>query len=886
MFFRRAFNMLFGNSAKYDIMNDDDVNDNHNVNDNDNHNVNDNNVNDRNVDANNFNNCNVIEHVGVSDTKRYDYYVYASDNSYSTYYSKHYYENALLTLEDFKSIVDNMKCHSKTPAKIVYLQWGSHCYEASEKDVRIHYMKLKGNNGVADPESFIDWIKYNVLKDAAKLQLLYIVTNTKIRQDKVRKIDLGLSYRGFVFNHVIFQAIDARVENIDMSVAAVLIRQSKCKLYRNRVLEYDVDLSDQFNYDDITVDNYYQKKTELTSYIKLKFFNVFVGHYTVLLEINKLKNLRSTLIKEYAKRTESLVQNNFESKDRRVFINEFKNSDYYKMLYFDNNKSFNKDVDKLISALINYLRAGNKSFEFDSLRVKNYFWTLADARNRGGNDDDDDLENFYNSFDAEFEYENVTKIDFPDSESEVPALILTHADLLESLSNNALAKFKQYNVCPLYYLENEEMRLSVEYYYSLESFRMLLKHDIRVSPRTRKNFSGALVPLPQFDDYNDWVLAVTYFNGKCVPYNKGLMYYVLYKHMLNAEHIDDVNVIEYFRQYAVHRIEQTKCPMSLTHLPLEPTMTVSLPAALWYCVDISTQLFGRDPIFFGNERLSAYAHFADDMLAMLRWCGYSMDVEAISQRAELFRAIIELKRRGQRHAKLLYILEQVFETRDGFLVHKFKNKRAIKKLNYLSIDYTKMIDEHQLEQPINLNDYVLFYDLVNGDDEPHNPIVVETMRPKFSYNSTTSYYDLLLSSSYSVSANANNDIEIKPNAQNLNIRKILSLYKMYITSVEQHERYPTLAEFKEFVRKKCLENDNRIGIVSENTPTDIESVYDHFAEAVHSAGDIDAKEFLRRAQNSINRVDRIVIERKNKISKELAKKYVCVAKRRVNLSTV
>ncbi|AIZ48660.1 p94 [Agrotis segetum nucleopolyhedrovirus B] len=864
MFLRRVFNMLFG--IDYDIMNNEpDVNAN-DVNEND---VNENCVNENDINEN--------------DRERYDYYVYATDNSGSTDGSKIFNAKGLQTLKDFKSIVDNMKRNSEAPLKIVYLHWATECFEVSEKDVRIRYMNRHGRGGGTKPASFIQWIQSNVPVHSANLQLLYIVTDGEISQDSVRDSDAILAKKSFVFDHVIFQAINAHVEDIDMSVASMFLRHSKCRLYRNGELQYNVDLTQQFNYDDVTLNNYFEKKNELASYIKLKFLALPVTDSTVLAEIDKLKNLRSKLLKEYEKMTKPLpsTYGGFESKNRDVFVDAFKQSNYYKMLYVRENRSFNEDVDKLVSTLINYLHNENKSFAFDSLRVTNYYLAA------GAHYDDGDFENFYLDM---CEYENVKKIDFPDClldiESGVPALLLTRTDLLKSLGNNALTKFKQYNECPLYYLKNDEIRRSIEYYYNLESFQMLLEHNIRISPRTRKNFSGALVPLPEFDHYNDWVISMTYFNGKCIPYNKGLMYYVLYKHLLNAEYIDDINVIEYFRQYVVHRIEQTKCPMALTHLPLEPTMTVSLPAALWYCVDISTQLFGRDPIFFTKEKLRMYAHFVDDMLAILRWCSYTdLDVAAITERAELFKTINALKRRGQRSAKLLYILERVFETHDGFLVHKLKNKRAIKMLNYLSIDHTQMIDEQLLERSVDLNDHVLFYALVNEDMAlTYNPIVVETMRPKFSYNSTTSYYDLLLRASCSVSANADNDIEIKPNTQGLNIHKILSLYKMYIMFVEQYEYYPTLIAFKEFVRKRCLENnDDKIGIVSENTPIHVEIVHGHFTEAVHFAGDIDAKEFLRRTRNSVNRVNRIMIERHNRIGKKLAEKYVRVAERRVNL---
>lgn len=800
-----------------------------------------------------------------SSTNAVEYFVYATDDSGSTDFSQYYNSNGLETLKQFKQEVD---ASGSVAANVKYLHWGSTCREVNEDHVEQRYIKGYANGGGTEPATIIKWIQKHVCSVAnAKLKLLYIVTDGLILSEDVDRCSRAMKRQPFVFERVVFHAINHYEKSIDLSVASVFLTNAECTIYCNRKIINSINLAVPYNYDDVTPQNFEEKANDLMSYIKLQFITSNSSDAKVLEEIKKLKSLRDRLMAYEVSGNQEPI---FGTKNREEFVAIFKSSKYYKSLYSDV-QTFKIKVDKLICTVINYLHNDKKSYDFDALRVEQYCEAISNVEEKEVDD---------------IEYGDAQIIEFPDcildNERGVPAILLTNVNLLSAINDNvSLTKFKKTLEFPLYYMASEDVKQSIEYFYNVETIKSLLEHKISVSPRARKPFTGALVPTPEFDVYNDYVLLKTYFNGKLVPVNKGLMYYVLFKHMTNAEYIN-ADVCEYFRHYVIHRIVNTICPIAFTRQPLEPQMMVSLPAALWYTVDIATELFAKDPIFFAKERLREYTYYAGDMITMLEWCCYTLDAETIKSRSDTLLTINALKRVQGYDNKLMFLLRLVFEQRHGFIVDAFKNKKEIEKLNLLDIDHTKMIDEKVLSRSVNLNNYAFFYNKMT--ETKFNVIDMRTMRPRFVCESDggggeVSFYDHLFKLSRNVSADNNNDIQLEP-VTKLDLRKTVSLYKMYIAYVDTYRCYPLLLDYQEFVCERYRVRDGKAGIFSWDIIENIAQVHLEYNKLTTN---MSVDEFLSRAKPSINRTQRIVMESDKSLDLELANNFVLSAERRVCL---
>nr|WNA17498.1 p94 [Alphabaculovirus mabrassicae] len=792
-----------------------------------------------------------------------DYFIYATDDSGSTTYTDHYNANASQTLTLFE---DEVKRFNSKNAVVKYLHWSTSCREQTRQQVIQRYENSEyAEGGGTWPATIIEWIQTEICsKTSANLRLLYIVTDGQINSNAVSICQRYMERSPFVFDRVVFHAISADIDDVDLSVASTFLGKSDCTILYNTSVIDQINLAEPYNYEAVTPENFDEKTQEMLSYIKLQFINTNSTDAAALQEIEKLKKMRNRLLMHEEPKTD--MASIFETKNRETFVAAFKNSSYYKT--FDNTYSFKSRVEKNVCTMINYLHNDYKSYSFNALRVKKYCNTVDSVM-----EEDVDQVN----------YDNAQTIEFPDcildDESGVPAILLTHCNLLADINDTVtLTKFKKTITCPLHYMRNKDVKESIEYFYNVNTLKSLLEHDVTISPRSRRPFTGALVPSAEFDAYNDFVLLSTYFNGKKVPVNKGLMYYVLYKHMTNAEYINS-EVREYFRKYVIHRISTTLCPISLSLQPLEPQIMVSLPAALWYCVDISTELFANDLIHFGKERLREYAYYANDMITMLKWCSYTLDEEPIKSRADILLTINALKRIQGYTNKLQFIFKQIFQEEQGFFVNVIKNKKNIIKLNLIDVDHTQMVDTKMLDRAVDLNEFAYFYNKTANVALNSSVIDPRTMRPRFVCASNVSFYEDLLKLSCNVSADNNYNVQIEP-ATKLSLRKTVSLYKMYIKYVEEYQCYPSLLDYQEYVCEHYRVRDNKIGVFNTNILNNIAAVYLEYSTLTTN---MSVDEFLMKAKLSVNREQRIVTETDNTWKTDDIKQFITDAEQRVGL---
>ncbi|AAV98005.1 hypothetical protein ORF3002 [Cotesia plutellae polydnavirus] len=206
------------------------------------------------------------------------YFIYAKDFSGSTEGVKHYHENGLETLEQFKEdekrIKEELLVGNEPQAQWVtlYLHWGDACWEVDEKTARDAYDDCACNWMMAtEPECLIEYLKENYIADKDnKIKLMYIVTDGIIDKESVMKC--FEANKDVCYERVVFHAFNEDPEKIDLTVAASFFK-GNCLVYRNNELCNRNDIFKNFNYDNVKSDNFATEEHQLENFIKLMFIN-------------------------------------------------------------------------------------------------------------------------------------------------------------------------------------------------------------------------------------------------------------------------------------------------------------------------------------------------------------------------------------------------------------------------------------------------------------------------------------------------------------------------------------------------------------------------------------------------------------------------------------
>ncbi|KAI5641744.1 early 94 kDa protein [Phthorimaea operculella] len=484
-----------------------------------------------------------------------NYFIYAKDFSASTNGMRFYHSHGLKTLYQFKKDVKKIQKEiltageTPTESRIAYLHWGEACYEVSENETRKTYHAREGDHDATDPTGFINWIRdYNNYGEGDTVKLLYIITDGLISENLVQKcFELNKKMH---YEKVIFHAFSENLRAINLSVAASFLK-GQCMIYRNNELYDNVDMSTEYNYDKINLHNFAAEREHLKSYIKIKYISKFkYEEATAFQEIEKLKNLRNRLFRELSLMETDKKENtpvNLETKDKTVFLREIVKTNWYKSL----NESVNvekNEIEKSISTLINYIVNDIKSYEFDALKFDKIFDKTVN---------EEELTNIDFATEQEIEFPDIILED----EKGIPVILLTDCSLMDKIifhnarpqdarsyrqrsqktqstthtrgrqrarsykiqlqtrqrkqiKQASYSKFKSTTECPLYLIDDKEIMESIGHFYTLNVYKQLLSSNM-TDPLTRKQFRGGLVLIDsdQFDKYNDYILALTYFKG-------------------------------------------------------------------------------------------------------------------------------------------------------------------------------------------------------------------------------------------------------------------------------------------------------------------------------------------------------------------------------------
>lgn len=828
-----------------------------------------------------------------------DYYIYAKDFSGSTEECEHYHSNGLKTLEQFKSDVEKIKKEllkagePPNESRIIYLHWGHYCREVDEDTTRTAYLQREGNDRNTKPDTIVDWLETNnICGEKCKIRLLYIITDGMINYESIELcFELNKDKH---YETVVFHAFNEDPSEIDLSVAASFFK-SRCIVYCNNNLHDCTDISEDFDYDKITVDNFVSEKDNLKSYIKLKFLKSNKQDARALREIDKLKKLRARLFNQLMslKKHEKC---DLETKNRRMFLREFTRTDWYKTLVAaDSVHMMQVDIEKSIATLINYIVSEAKSFSFDALKFDTTFNATIE---------NECIEEETN-LDVNFAVEQ--EIAFPDiildDDKGIPVILLTTLDLLDKLifhgkrcSSEVLpasfSKFKSAMDCPLFLMSDKDISESIGYFYTLNVYKQFLDNNTKNEPRTRKPFHGGLVltDTDQFDRYNDYILSATYFDSKKVNFNVGLFYYVLWKNCENKQWMDR-NVVERFKKYAMRRIGGTVCKIGLSSLPLDPPENTSLPTALWYCVEMSSCIFKDDPQNFNHERMRMFYGVSHCMIEILKYFDYDLDLKSIETRRELVSNVMILKKIQKRTDKVYYLLAKIFKTVDGFLVSEIEKPFNLPKLNYLKLHHKNMLRDDVVNETVHLNDYIHLMHCVGDLETSKNregtyEICEKTFRPFFTVDRSKSFYTELLKDTRRVVISDDHDkdkvrVSFEP-IDSLEFDRILSPYNLFIKCVKDLEKYPTLPEYVEYISKKKFFYGDLVTIFPPNVHIAIKNVYERYQNIVSN---VEVKEFIKVCKSYVTRTDRIKAEDRVKFDNDdEIKEFVAREELKVNLN--
>lgn len=675
----------------------------------------------------------------------------------------------------------------------------------------------------------IKFFFFSVREETNNVKLLYIVTDGAL--DPLSAKNFFELNKDMQYEKVIFHAFNEDVEKINLSVAASFFK-GHCMVHRNNELIDDIDISQEFDYERITVGNFVTEIKSLKSYIKLKFIRTFKQDVLALEEIEKLQQLRERLFDDVSLKSE-INKVNLETKDKNMFLQEFISSNWYRGLTCrDQNAKDN--IENSISALIDYIMSDNKSYSFDALKIDTKFVNPVEKEP---------------IVDVDFQIEQ--EIEFPDiileDDQEIIVIVLTEFNLLNQRAKKwtLTSDFESAIECPLFLMNDPDISKSICFHCSLNGYKQLLemsKAEPNTEPKEWKQFHGKLVitNTDLFDKYNDYVLLATYFGSKKVNFNIGLFYFMLWKNCQSREKMTD-NVKEQFKKYVMRRISTTVCKIGLSSSPQNSQENVTLPIALWYCIELSSCIFKDDPQNFMHERLRIFYAVAHWMIEILQYLNYDLDVESIEKRRELIGYVMTLKDIPTRREKAYYLLEEIFKKVGGFLVSEIENPFNLKKLNYLKFNHRHILCDDVMKEKVNMNDYVYLANYVGDLSESETgKCMFKICRPVMGsfliVEEDKSFSTELVKATRKIVINDADDedkINITYEAIDLlDFDNILCRYNLFIDCVRYLMNYPTLPEYIEYMSKTRRFSCEMVNIFPPNIVREAKHTYFRYQKMV------------------------------------------------------
>ena len=730
-------------------------------------------------------------------------WIYAHDYSGSTAGIVNYFEKA-------KSYLQKFQIASRSSNNVYYLLWSEICQNVGLDALNRFYERLSGNGGT-EPGEISQWIIKNKLHK--KNINLWLITDGEIVEHSVLKCK-SLNFR-INFKSLVLVTINPVV--IDNSVSFAFFN-SNCviSMYEEIASTFkQIDLNTvNYDFSQIRYENFSQKLGELENYVISKytvdFSKLLVNksvkeklELEVMAFVEQLKKKRLMLVKD-CRRIEGkqAVKVNFElSNKSSLVIEKLKTMQFYQDLHRNNERPESYIVTK-IDALISFIHNNKKgTFSFEELKKSIHQQKFDQKVDR-------ELEELP---DVEFE-ELTTEVNFYDClslfESDSPIICFNKVNYIVDNVRKNNQFFIQMIDYPFVLIDNKEFLNKKSFIcqtYDCETFKEYLNFGYNdgfpvTDPLTRAELVGGIIPYEFADAWNDFSISSVLLNGKRVKQSfYDLIYFVLYRKLSQMQHIDR-SVLKQLKEYAFYRIQKEESKLTFSSLPLEPQEVVPIPIALFYCAQLSSELFGENPVLFKNEKLRNFCFTSQHIIQILKHFKMDLNEDFIKKRSDLFVHLNKMKSMTP-DVRSTFIFSSIFRFSGGFLTNSLIAPENFYKINYLEESLNAPVNFKSKKVNLNsIKDKVMFY-YTSDKLHPDVKICEKTGRPLYMVNGKPFYISL---------CKILKRLEIKDNSiveypfyttADIDFQRLLSMSKIYIRYVTVNKKYPLFSGLKEFLLK-------------------------------------------------------------------------------------
>lgn len=794
-------------------------------------------------------------------------YIYAHDHSGSTSKESYYFKRAYKYLQDFKRETRNLD-------NVHYLVWDSICKQRTLNEVEEIYESREGC-GNTMPHEISNWI----IKENLHTQNinLWLITDGEIHESSMlrcKSLNVRINFTNVILVTINEQKIDNSISfaffNNDCKIT---IFEEVQNLYKRICLE-----TSSYDFDTITSQNFLEKYDELSNYVISKYtvdYNKLNVDYAARANLEKdlmgfidgLKKKRAQLLQELGYQTKSTALTGESCKlQKKDIIAVIKDLTFYKDLFNVQKPQKNLIIEK-IDSLISYIHNSKKnSLSFSELKEQLHKQKFESR----------DLEELEEIPSTKFLQELVPAVQFMDSfslcESNSPIICFTKIPYILDLIRTDNQHFIHIQDFAFALIHNEKFMVEKQYVcqiYDSGNFKTYLQITNELTfnfpirdPNTRSDLFGGIIPYSFADQWNDFSISNIFFNGRKV--NKtfyAMIFYVIWTKLEKVESVER-SVVSQLKDYALYRLYNGESKLTFSSLPMEPKNIVPIPIALWYCIQLSSELFGEHEVLFKNEKMRAHAFSASTIKKILMFYHMDIDENFINKRAKTFIELVQMKTMNT-FEKLKYVASSIFKTEDGFLLSVIDKPENIEKVRYIFDDLNSRVYFENVKQLDSIKDrFKLYYATSSIADYT---ICEQTCRPYYRIDGEI-FYEKMMKKRLDKLEIVDNDIQPSPitDARNIDFSYILSICKMYIEFVHKYEKYPNLEEIKkrlldeksvysvENQKKICLFPDNNLEIIQK-----IMTMYEPIKNKVL------VSEFIERSIKSVSIVKREEMEKRD-----------------------
>ncbi|QNV47825.1 p94 [Alphabaculovirus altersperidaniae] len=645
---------------------------------------------------------------------------------------------------------------------------------------------------------------------------------------------------------------------------------------------FDEDNEKFFDFESVTVQSLYREKKKIVAYLKSKYLNVSDKEVDVDEEIRNILKMRNRLLMGKSSFNAPLSIEVEVVTEINWFV-----TDLYKIEFFKHKNNIPHsylypDVNAFAGTLIDFMRDRSESFDFNRVYADKFNRNISKRqpqRIETKTLNDYPIAKKLNFIDRYNERRDAKKVAVTLNVDIVKNFIKDSIDnnLMETLEFPFILfdmnKLDSYDAS----LNNNRPKnraasraaaaaasgdIQLAGNYSLMK-NLLNGKSIDVDNNNNNDDDNKrkliLVLSPKFNKCNDYLIYKLLFDGRRVPVNMGLVYYVLYAIANKVICEKSKKYSSKFKSYMFRRILATKCSIGLTTSEFFPQIRVPLLNAVFYSYFVSTRMFQNHPVHFYQERLKELFPYANSFYEILSlYCDYEETAAygfllrkfAATQRPEIIRWYESVDNDVRRVIKSSFV-----KSDRGYMIRSFEFDKPVNMLKKV------------FNFPVHLNKYVHSYYSFYLDVGKET-IDRRTMRPRFvickTPEKTTTYYDMLMLTG--MDSYLENDgffvYRCIKNLKNvkLDISKVVSFYKLYQNCVMKYKKFPTIDEYHLYVYDRCTRRkDDKICFFDENIVKNIDSVYDNYTDFIKT-NNVGVTRFICAIQESERLVDRIRIE--------------------------